>query len=145
MIVVQDDTQIDRTHVCWLGFCEIFQWYTANCFLLLSRKVVLFFIYFSFHQGSSVTLMHFFNVLGLRKIGFLQLSGLYDRMFVICVYDVYVQGPEAECKFLCIPTIFYKSLVEILGYLYDYCWEFFIVCNLVLMNYDDFCYDLEYR
>ena len=23
--------------------------------------------------------------------------------------------------------------------------NFFIVCNIVLMNYDDFCYDLEYR
>ena len=41
------------------------------------------------------------------------------------------------------PHFFYKSLVEILGYLYDYCWEFFIVCNFVLMHYDDFCYDLE--
>ena len=42
----------------------------------------------------------------------------------ICVYDVYVQGPVAASQFLCIPTILYKSLVEILGYLYDYCWEF---------------------
>ena len=115
----------------------LFAYFQESCFIFVN--------FFMFHQGSSVTLMHFLNVLGLRKIGFLQLSGLYDRMFVICVYDVYVQGPEAECQFLCIPTIFYKSLVEILGYLYDYCWEFFIVCNLVLMNYDDFCYDLEYR
>ena len=49
----------------------LFAYFQESCFIFVN--------FFMFHQGSSVTLMHFLNVLGLRKIGFLQLAGLYDR------------------------------------------------------------------
>ena len=53
----------------------LFAYFQESCFIFVN--------FFMFHQGSSVTLMHFLNVLGLRKIGFLQLAGLYPGS-VVC-------------------------------------------------------------